>query len=215
MTAATPIMDFNGSGSLEMRYLNGPTGDIVDTVLARRRRRHDRLVSARPAGDDPRPDQQLGIDHRSRRLQRLRHRARRVEPVERRSDDGLRGDGAGYGHGAELGGGSGAESGDGEVDESGSGWFYSGRSRSLSLRAECTNDRERSRWFGRQHNVPFSDPDRRPANSRTGLEYSVHAENYGQAAETTHEPEKRTRKVDLVQSWHRTGSSDGSGRYEH
>ena len=28
-------MDFNGSGSLEMRYLNGPAGDIVDTVLAR------------------------------------------------------------------------------------------------------------------------------------------------------------------------------------
>jgi RHS repeat-associated protein len=31
----TPIMDFNGSGSLEMRYLNGPAGDLVDTVLAR------------------------------------------------------------------------------------------------------------------------------------------------------------------------------------
>jgi RHS repeat-associated protein len=30
-----PVMDFNGSGSLEMRYLNGPTGDIVDAVLAR------------------------------------------------------------------------------------------------------------------------------------------------------------------------------------
>ena len=30
-----PIMDFSGSGSLEMRYLNGPTGDLVDTVLAR------------------------------------------------------------------------------------------------------------------------------------------------------------------------------------
>ena len=30
-----PIMDFNSSGSLEMRYLNGPTGDLVDTVLAR------------------------------------------------------------------------------------------------------------------------------------------------------------------------------------
>ena len=30
-----PIMDFNGSGSLEMRYLNGPTGQLVDTVLAR------------------------------------------------------------------------------------------------------------------------------------------------------------------------------------
>jgi RHS repeat-associated protein len=30
-----PIMDFNSSGSLEMRYLNGPTGDLVDSVLAR------------------------------------------------------------------------------------------------------------------------------------------------------------------------------------
>ena len=32
---STPIMDFNSSGSLEMRYLNGPAGDIIDTVLAR------------------------------------------------------------------------------------------------------------------------------------------------------------------------------------
>ena len=32
---ADPIMDFNSSGSLEMRYLNGPTGQLVDTVLAR------------------------------------------------------------------------------------------------------------------------------------------------------------------------------------
>ena len=32
---STPIMDFNSSGSLTMRYLNGPAGDIVDTVLAR------------------------------------------------------------------------------------------------------------------------------------------------------------------------------------
>jgi RHS repeat-associated protein len=30
-----PIMDFNSSGSLEMRYLNGPTGNLVDSVLAR------------------------------------------------------------------------------------------------------------------------------------------------------------------------------------
>jgi RHS repeat-associated protein len=30
-----PIMDFNSSGSLEMRYLNGPTGQLVDSVLAR------------------------------------------------------------------------------------------------------------------------------------------------------------------------------------
>jgi RHS repeat-associated protein len=30
-----PVMDFNGSGSLEMRYLNGPTGDLIDTVIAR------------------------------------------------------------------------------------------------------------------------------------------------------------------------------------
>ena len=32
---STPVMDFNGSGSLTMRYLNGPAGDIVDAVLAR------------------------------------------------------------------------------------------------------------------------------------------------------------------------------------
>jgi RHS repeat-associated protein len=30
-----PVMDFNSSGSLEMRYLNGPTGDLVDTIIAR------------------------------------------------------------------------------------------------------------------------------------------------------------------------------------
>jgi RHS repeat-associated protein len=30
-----PVMDFNGSGSLEMRCLNGPTGDLVDSVIAR------------------------------------------------------------------------------------------------------------------------------------------------------------------------------------
>ena len=30
-----PIMDFSSGGSLEMRYLNGPTGDLVDTVIAR------------------------------------------------------------------------------------------------------------------------------------------------------------------------------------
>ena len=29
-----PVMDFNGSGSLTMRYLNGPAGDLADTVLA-------------------------------------------------------------------------------------------------------------------------------------------------------------------------------------
>ena len=34
----TPVMDFSSSGSLTMRYLNGPAGDIVDTVLAARRR---------------------------------------------------------------------------------------------------------------------------------------------------------------------------------
>jgi hypothetical protein len=59
---STPVLDFNGSGSWEMRYLNGPTGDIVDTVL-RERRRYDCLVLPRPAGDDPRPAQQLGIDY--------------------------------------------------------------------------------------------------------------------------------------------------------
>ena len=32
---STPVMDFNSSGSLTVRYLNGPAGDIIDTVLAR------------------------------------------------------------------------------------------------------------------------------------------------------------------------------------
>ena len=32
---SAPIMDFNASGSLTMRYLNGPAGDVVDAVLAR------------------------------------------------------------------------------------------------------------------------------------------------------------------------------------
>ena len=61
-----PIMDFNGGGSLEMRYLNGPTGDLVDAVLARESvRRHDRLVSPGPARDGPRLDRNRGsiIDH--------------------------------------------------------------------------------------------------------------------------------------------------------
>jgi len=31
----TPVMDFTGSGSLAMRYLNGPAGSLIDTVLAR------------------------------------------------------------------------------------------------------------------------------------------------------------------------------------
>jgi len=32
---SNPIMDFSGAGSLEMRYLNGPAGNLVDTVLSR------------------------------------------------------------------------------------------------------------------------------------------------------------------------------------
>ena len=32
---SSPIMDFSGSGSLETRYLNGPAGQLVDTVLSR------------------------------------------------------------------------------------------------------------------------------------------------------------------------------------
>ena len=47
MTVRDPIMDFNGSGSLEMRYLDGPTGDLVDRSRARQRRRHGRVVLAR------------------------------------------------------------------------------------------------------------------------------------------------------------------------
>ena len=44
---ATPVMDFNGSGSLETRYLTGTTGQLVDAVLGRERRGwYDRVVSA-------------------------------------------------------------------------------------------------------------------------------------------------------------------------
>ena len=32
---STPVMDFTSSGSLATRYLNGPAGDLIDTVLAR------------------------------------------------------------------------------------------------------------------------------------------------------------------------------------
>ena len=135
----TPVMDFTGSGSLAMRYLNGPAGDVVDTVLARESAEwHGLVVLARPAGDDPRPDQQLGLDHRPRGLQRLRDAARRVEPVERRPDDGLRGDGAGYGHGAEPGGVSGRGPGDGEVDEPGSVGVRGRGPQSVQVCTECT-----------------------------------------------------------------------------
>ena len=48
---ATPVMDFNGSGSLTMRYLNGPAGDVVDTVLARQS--SGGTVSVRLRGQEP------------------------------------------------------------------------------------------------------------------------------------------------------------------
>ena len=112
-----PIMDFNSSGSLEMRYLNGPAGDMVDTVLGRECAGGtiawylpDRLGTIRDLINNS------GGDHRPRRLQCLRHGAGSSRPIRRRPDDGLRGDGAGYGHRAELGGESGGESGDGEVE---------------------------------------------------------------------------------------------------
>ncbi len=116
-----PIMDFNGSGSLTMRYLNGPAGDLVDTVLARQSSGGtvawylpDRLGTIR----DLINNSGSIIDHVDYSC--VRDGAGRVESVEWRSDDGLRGDGAGYGHRAEPGGASGPGSGDGEVDEPGS-----------------------------------------------------------------------------------------------
>ena len=105
-------MDFNGSGSLTMRYLWGPTGIVArqtsgGTVV---------VVPGRSPRHGARPDQQLRRDHRSRRFQRVRNGARRDEPDERRSDDGLCGAGARYGHGVESGGVSGGESGTGRWD---------------------------------------------------------------------------------------------------
>ena len=123
---STPVMDFSSSGSLTMRYLNGPAGSGGHGAGAPDVGRDGLVVPARPAGDDPRPDQQLGIDHRPCGLQRLRDGAGRVEPVEWRPDDGLRGDGARYGHRAEPGGASGREPGDGEVDEPGFSQFCGG-----------------------------------------------------------------------------------------
>ena len=132
-----PIMDFNGSGSLEMRYLNGPTGDLVDTVIARESAGGtiawylpDRLGTIRDL-----------INNSGSIIDHVDYSAfgtvlDESEPVERRPDDGLRGDGAGYGHGVELGGESGAESGDGEVDESGSVGVCGGGRRSISLRGK-------------------------------------------------------------------------------
>ena len=116
-----PIMDFSSGGSLEMRYLNGPAGDLVDTVLARESAGGtiawylpDRLGTIR----DLISNSGSIIDHVD--YSAFGTAARRVEPDERRSDDGVCGDGAGYGYGAEFGGESGSGSGDGEVDEPGS-----------------------------------------------------------------------------------------------
>ena len=95
-------------------------------------------------GVDPRPDRQLGVDHRPRGLQRLRDGAGRVEPVERRPDDGLRGAAAGYGHGAELGGAPGPGSGDGEVDEPGPVGILSGGCEPGSVRWQQSARRQRS-----------------------------------------------------------------------
>ena len=132
-----PIMDFNGSGSLEMRYLNGPTGQLVDSVLARESAGGtvawylpDRLGTIRDL-----------INNSGSIIDHIDYSAfgtvlDRIRPIERRPDDGLRRDGAGFGHRDELGGLSGAESGDGEVDESGSIGVCGGGCGSLSVREE-------------------------------------------------------------------------------
>ena len=116
-----PIMDFNGSGSLEMRYLNGPTGDLVDTVIARESAGGtiawylpDRLGTIRDL-----------INNSGSIIDHVDYSAfgtvlDESDPSEGDRMMGFARDGAGFGHGAELGGESGAESGDGEVDESGS-----------------------------------------------------------------------------------------------
>ena len=74
---STPIMDFNSSGSLETRYLNGPTGQLVDAVLGREQvsggtiawYMPDRLGTVRDLINNS------GGDHRSCRLQCLRRGA--------------------------------------------------------------------------------------------------------------------------------------------
>ena len=86
MIGGDPIMDFNGSGTLTMRYLWGPTGIVarqtsggtVSWYLA------DHLGTVRDLINNS------GGNHRPRGLQRVRHGAGRVEPDERRPDHGLR-----------------------------------------------------------------------------------------------------------------------------
>ncbi len=101
----TPIMDFNGSGSLEMRYLNGPAGDIVDTVLARQSSSGtvawylpDRLGTIRDL-----------INNSGSIIDHVDYSAFGTVLDESSPSNGDRmmgfaGTGAGYGHGAEPGG---------------------------------------------------------------------------------------------------------------
>ena len=106
-----PIMDFNGSGSLTMRYLWGPTGIVarqtsggtVSWYLA------DQLGTVR----DLINNSGAIIDHVD--FSAFGTVLGRDEPDEWRPVDGLRDAGAGYGHGVESGGVSGGEPGDGEV----------------------------------------------------------------------------------------------------
>ena len=58
-------MDFNGAGSLDNAVFERTDGRRSTGAGSRDLERHGRLVSAGPAGDGPRPDQQLGaiIDH--------------------------------------------------------------------------------------------------------------------------------------------------------
>ena len=132
-----PIMDFNGSGSLEMRYLNGPTGQLVDSVLARESAGGtvawylpDRLGTIR----DLINNSGSIIDHID--FSAFGTVLDRVRPIRGRPDDGLRRDGAGFGYGDEPGGSSGAGSGNGEVDESGSIGVCGGGCGSLPVREE-------------------------------------------------------------------------------
>ena len=114
-------------GLQQLRLFGNAVSERPDRAVGRRgarpasrQRRHDRLVSAGSAGDGSRSDQQLGgiIDHVD--YSAFGTVLDESRPVERRPDDGLRGDGARHRDGAEPGGDAGSESGDGEVDESGS-----------------------------------------------------------------------------------------------
>jgi hypothetical protein len=133
-----PIMDFNSSGSLEMRYLNGPTGQLVDGVLARESSSGtvawylpDRLGTVR----DLINNSGAIIDHID--FSAFGTVLDQSDPSE---GDRMMGFGgmelAGFGHWDELGGVSGAKPGGGEVDEPGSGAAFGIATQEYSRRGQ-------------------------------------------------------------------------------